>query len=56
MLADALLETGESFRLLSDYKKADDYFDQALSIYIKLNEPDGQGQIYLIKGINYSIT
>jgi len=56
ILADVLYQTGRYFRSISDNKKAADYFDKALAIYIKLNEPVGQGNVYLMKGAIYSVT
>ena len=50
-LADVLYNTGEYFRLISDNKKADDYLEKALPIYVKLKDLAGQGDVYLRKGI-----
>jgi CHAT domain-containing protein/predicted negative regulator of RcsB-dependent stress response len=49
-LADVLYQTGEYFRLIGDNKKAADWFDRALPIYLKLNDQVGQGNMYMSKG------
>lgn len=55
-LADVLYQTGQYFRLISESKRAIDYFDKALSIYLKLSDQVGQGNVYAGKGIIYSYT
>jgi CHAT domain-containing protein len=52
-LADVLYQTGKYLSLISDYEKAADCFDKALSSYIKLNDPVGQGNVYWNKGNVY---
>ncbi|MFC2146412.1 CHAT domain-containing protein [Acidobacteriota bacterium] len=54
--ADVLYKTGEYFLLISDNKKAFDYFEKALPIYVKLNDLVGQGNVYLSKGTIYYYT
>jgi len=49
-LADVLYNTGKYFRLISNNKKATDFFDKVLPIYLKLNDPVGLGNVYLEKG------
>jgi CHAT domain-containing protein/tetratricopeptide (TPR) repeat protein len=46
-------KTGSYFRLISENKKAVDYFDKALVIYLKLNDPVALGYVYLGKGHIY---
>ena len=53
-LADVLYYTGEYFRVVSDYKKAYDYFEKAFPIYKKSNDLVGQGNVYMNKGDIYS--
>ncbi len=53
MIAYVFSERGESFRLISDYINAVNYFDQAFSLYLKLNDSLGLGKIYMSKGIIY---
>ncbi|MGD2086901.1 MAG: CHAT domain-containing protein [Candidatus Aminicenantes bacterium] len=53
-IADIYKITGEYFQLTSDQKKAAGYFYKALPIYLKLNDPVGQGKVYLGMGIIYS--
>jgi CHAT domain-containing protein/predicted negative regulator of RcsB-dependent stress response len=55
-LAEVLFNIGEYYRLISEYKKATDYFDKALPIYLKLNNLVGQGNVHLSKGIIYHYT
>jgi CHAT domain-containing protein/Tfp pilus assembly protein PilF len=50
-LADVLYNTGIYFRLISNYKKAAGYFDQALPIYQKLNDLVGIGSVNFRKGL-----
>ena len=49
-LADVLYETGRYFRLISENKKALEFFDKALPTYIKTNNLVGQGKVYINKG------
>lgn len=53
ILADVLFKTGKYFSLISDNKKAFDYFDKAFLLYLKLDDPLGQGNVYLKKGTIY---
>ncbi len=56
LLADVLYKTGEYFRVISAYNKSNKHFTKALSVYEKISEPVGQGNIYLSKGIMYFYT
>ena len=55
-LADVYLGIGEFYRLTSDYKKAAGYLNESLQIYVKLNDPVFQGNVYLKMGIIYYST
>jgi len=55
-LADVLYNTGENFRVISDFNKSRITFDKALSIYVKIKDPLGQGNVYLSMGISYIYT
>ena len=55
-LADVLYQTGEYFRLTSDNKKADEYYEKAFPIYANINDVEGQGNVYLAKGGVYKLT
>jgi tetratricopeptide (TPR) repeat protein len=52
-LADVLFKTGEYFVLISNNKKAANYLNKALPIYIKLDDDVGQGNVYRIMGEIY---
>jgi CHAT domain-containing protein/Tfp pilus assembly protein PilF len=49
-LADVLFQFGYYFSLIADYKNAFYYFEKALPIYQKLDEPVGQGKIFNREG------
>ena len=51
--ADVSCQTGRYFMLTGDNKKAANFFDKAFSIYLKLNDPIGQGNVYMNKGTIY---
>ncbi len=55
-IADVLFRTGEYFRVISDYNNSRINFDKALSIYVKIKNPLGQGNVYLSIGITYFYT
>jgi CHAT domain-containing protein len=50
-LADVLYKIGDYFSLISDNKKALEYFDKSLHLYINLNDPVGQGYVYFNKAL-----
>lgn len=52
-LADVYYSMGKYFRSISNGKKALDYFNQALPIYVSINDFIGQGNVYLRKGVIY---
>lgn len=54
-MADTFYLTGIHFRLLPKYEEASAYLGEALSIYQKLNNMLGQGNIHLAKGDIYYI-
>lgn len=55
-LADVLYFTGKYSRFTSNFQKTMDSFDTALSIYRKLNDPTGQGNVYFSKAKIYLYT
>ncbi|UCH92674.1 MAG: CHAT domain-containing protein [Candidatus Aminicenantes bacterium] len=54
ILAEILCATGIYFESTEDNEKAADYFQQALAIYLKLNDPVEQGPVYYKLGVIYS--
>jgi tetratricopeptide (TPR) repeat protein len=52
-LADVLYNTGKYFYWISENEKAIEYYDKALRIYLKLNDPVGLGNMYKRKGRIY---
>ena len=55
-LVNVLYQTGECFRLISEYKKATEYFNKALPISLELKNQVGQGYVYMRIGNIYYLT
>jgi len=55
-LADVLYILEGYFRKINDYKKASNYLDKTLKIYLKLNDVIGQGNVYFSQGEIYLMT
>jgi CHAT domain-containing protein/predicted negative regulator of RcsB-dependent stress response len=55
-LADIYFKFGDYFRLITDYDKANYYFEKALQMYVRLNDYIGKGNVYLSRGDIYQIT
>ncbi|MCX6580188.1 MAG: CHAT domain-containing protein [Candidatus Aminicenantes bacterium] len=55
-LADALYILERYFRKINDYKKASNYLDKALKIYLKLKDLVGRGNVYFSQGEIYLIS
>ncbi|UCH93156.1 MAG: tetratricopeptide repeat protein [Candidatus Aminicenantes bacterium] len=56
VLADVLFYTGKYFIYVSDHENGMNFLLKALNLYIKLNDLDGQANVYFGKGMIYYLT
>jgi CHAT domain-containing protein/predicted negative regulator of RcsB-dependent stress response len=53
ILADVLYKIGTYFLLISNYKKAFEFLEKSLTLYVRINDLVGQGNIFLKEGTIY---